>query len=73
MRFTETVRQPDRPDHGTRGHHRVRDCHGEQRPGRDRGRPDDNLWFTEGAGNQISRMTTTAPGPCVVDFGLRSA
>ena len=44
---------------------RVHDSHGDQRPVRDHGRPDGNLWFTEEDGNKIGRIT---PAGTIAEF-----
>ena len=50
--FTEYSWQQDRADHDRRGHHRVPDPHGQQRPYGIAAGPDGNLWFTEDSGQQ---------------------
>ena len=63
--------QPDRPDHDGRRHHRVPDSHGRTAgPGGIAAGPDGNLWFTEGNGNQIGRITTAG---VITEFPIPTA
>ena len=58
-----SIRQPDRPDHPRRHHHRIPRPHGQQRAASgSRPGPDGNLWFTEVNGNKIGRVTVSSAG-----------